>query len=128
MASEENPQYYQANGYPIWYWLQTHYSHPTHCGTTLNPAALTSLLQSTADPGQCLDGFVTFLKTHLKHGSFCVNPSCPGCMHSGQDVLLFVHLLSTHLRNFPDDHVKPQLIAKLISFSKECRVPLKRKP
>ena len=120
MASEENPQDYQGIGYPIWHWLQTHYSHPTeYGGTTLIPGALDD---------QCLDGFVKFLKTHLKHGSLCVNPQCPGCAHSGQDVLLFVHLLSTHLRNFPDDHVKPQLIAKLISFSKECRVPLKRKP
>ena len=109
-----DPAYLRHAGRPIWHWLHTHFSLPT----ILDATTLKSL---TSD--QCLDDFVVSLKTMYPGGCFCVAPHCPGCLRSGQDVLLFVHLLSTHLRNFPPVLVvEPELTAKLISLSKECRV------
>jgi hypothetical protein len=107
---------FKNDGYPIWHWLHTHFSLPT----TLDGTALQSLKTD-------LDGFLVSLKTEFPGGCFCVMPECAGCLHSGQDVLLFVHLLSTYLRNFsPVLVVEPELTVKLISLSKECRVPPKQ--
>ena len=104
----------RARGYPIWYWLQNH--------SSFGARDLQSLLAPEDGPDQCLDGFVSFLKKQMTLGCLCVSPKCLGCGRSGQDVLLFVHLLGTHLRSSLEQ-VQPQLILKLLSFSKECRVP-----
>jgi hypothetical protein len=120
MAAQTTPESLRATGHPIWFWLSQHSQNQT-----LDESALMSLLGSPvlANADITLDGFIKFLKTEIPHGRFCISPSCPGCPHSGQDVLLFVHKLSTFLRNTqPPENPHPELVRKLVSFSRECRV------
>jgi hypothetical protein len=118
----EDTKSLRVKGFPIWDWISRH--HP------LDDSAVISLLRDESPNYYSLkttvtkpiDEFISFLRK-FGGGCLCIKTNCLGCYHSGQDVLLFVHKLSEYFRINANASMPPdELVFKLISLSKECRV------